>query len=153
MNQSPPGLKLSQCIEGFILYKSAEGLRPRTLQSYRRYLDRWAENLKDPLVEKITPKDVRQYLDFMRNDYVPQRISGNKKPLSPKSIRNIWMMLSSFFTWATVEFQIPNPMDQVPAPRYKLPPVEPFKKEETEVILLEAPPRRRRVRMAEKMKK
>jgi hypothetical protein len=41
MNQRPPGLKLSKCIEGFILYKSAESLRPRTLHSYQSHLERW----------------------------------------------------------------------------------------------------------------
>jgi len=83
--------------------------------------------MNDLLVENITQKDVRHYWDYMRNNYVPQPISDNKNPLSPKFIRNIWGILSSFCTWASVEFQLPNPMDQVPAHRYKLPPIEPYK--------------------------
>ena len=41
MNRKSPGLKLSKAIPGFLNYKSAEGLSPRTIYSYRRDLDLW----------------------------------------------------------------------------------------------------------------
>jgi integrase len=65
----------------------------------------------------------------MRTDYVPKRITGNNdQKLSSKSIRNIYVGLSAFFHWAAEEFQIPNPMKSVPAPKFTSPEVEPFRR-------------------------
>jgi integrase/recombinase XerD len=55
--------------------------------------------------------------------------------LSPKTIRNIWISLSAFFSWASEEFGFPNPMKGVPAPKYARAQVETFTKEEIEALL------------------
>jgi len=71
MNHTPSGsLFLSKAIQGFINYKIAEGLSQRTIDSYERLLNNW-----------------------MRNDYVPRRYSGKTHPLSPKTLRNVWVTL------------------------------------------------------------
>ncbi|MCP4606204.1 MAG: tyrosine-type recombinase/integrase [Proteobacteria bacterium] len=62
-------------------------------------------------------------------------MSGKDHPLSSKTIRNIWVALSSFFTWASVEFDFPNPMKGIPAPRFEVAPIEPFSKEDIEALL------------------
>jgi integrase len=54
---------------------------------------------------------------------------------SPKTVRNVWVTLSAFFHWVGDEFQIPNPIKMVPAPKFETPPVEPFRREEIEAIL------------------
>jgi hypothetical protein len=43
--------------------------------------------------------------------------------------------LSAFFTRATKEFQIPNPMVNVPAPHFTVAPVEPFTQQEVQAML------------------
>lgn len=135
MNRRPPGLLLSRCITGFLQYKMAEGLRPRTIDSYRRRLESWVAYAGDVQVESLTTRDLRAYLAWLRTEYKPRRTSGDVRPLSPKTIRNAWVVLSSFFTWATTEFDMPNPMDGVPAPRFEVPHVEPFSKEEVLELL------------------
>src|SRR5512147_1434893 len=58
------------------------------------------------------------------------------KKLSPKTVYNLYISVASFFTWASREFQIDNPVKGVPRPRVpEDAPVEPFKKEEIELLI------------------
>ena len=87
-------------------------------------------------VAKVTHQQLRQYITYLLTEYVPRRLTGNNEvKLSPKTVRNVWVTLSAFFHWAGDEFQIPNPMKMVPAPKFETPPVEPFRREEIEAIL------------------
>jgi integrase/recombinase XerD len=131
MNRRSPGLKPSRALQGFINYKFAAGLSPRTIDSYERDLKLWLTYQEDIDIAEITSRDLRDYLIYLRTEYTPRRLYGNNdKPLSPKTIRNHWISLSAFFSWACMEFEIPNPMKKVPAPKYKDPPVTPFTKDE-----------------------
>ncbi len=71
----------------------------------------------------------------MRTEYNPRRFSGSEQPLSPKTVRNIWVGLLAFFRWTSTELSIPNPMKSVPVPRFEEAPVEQFTYEETEALL------------------
>lgn len=136
MNRRPPGLIVSKAITGFIQFKQAEGLSPRTIDSYYRDLKLWLEFQEDVEVNKVTTQDIRKYLAFLINDYVPRRITGNNdRKLSPKTVHNVWITLMSFFHWVSDEFQIPNIMKGVKGPKFEEPPVEPFTKEEVEALL------------------
>ena len=130
MNQRSPGLLLSKCLDGFLQYKAAEGLSDSTLYSYERDLNRWIQHSGDVLIGSVTTQQIRAHLAWLRTGYQPVRRGGGTHPLSPKTIRNVWVALRSFFTWASAEFEIPCPMDAVPAPRFEVAPVEPFTKEE-----------------------
>ena len=44
------------------------------------------------------------------------------------------MFLSSFYTWAGRELNLPNPLKGVPAPKFERAPVESFAKEEIEAL-------------------
>ncbi len=137
MNRKPSGssLSLSKAIEGFLGFKEAEGLSTRTIESYSMQLKKWLEYEGDIEVRKIDSKNVIGYLNWLRNDYVPRRYNGKTHPLSPKTIRNFWVCLSAFFNWAHVELRIQDPMEDVPAPKFKIAPVETFSKEEIEQML------------------
>ena len=136
MNQRSSGsLVLSKAFTGFTSFKSAQGLSDRTLDSYQRHLQKWLDHQGDIPIHRITSRDITAYLNWLRTEYVPHRFGNGQEPLSPKTIRNIWVTLSAFFTWATQEFQIPNPMTHVPAPRFTVTPVEPFKQEELQAML------------------
>jgi len=136
MNRRPPGLSISKCTQGFLQFKIAEGLSPRTIDSYSRDLRMWLEYQEDVEVSKVTSIDIRQYLVYMLKEYKPRRLTGNNElGLSPKTVRNIWVTLSAFFRWVSEEFEIPNPMKKVSAPKFTTKPVEPFVREEIEAIL------------------
>ncbi len=63
------------------------------------------------------------------------RFNGSSEPLSPKSIRNVWVTFRSFFSWLQVEFKYPNPAKEISAPKFQKHPVDTFTKEEVERIL------------------
>ncbi len=89
----------------------------------------------DPALESVTPRDIREYLVWLRNEYRPRRYNGDRSPLSPKTIRNAYITLSSFFTWAVQEFDLQNPMQRVPAPKFQPAPVEPLTRNDVEALL------------------
>jgi len=115
---------------GFLNYKTAEGLTDRSVDSYQRILHQWVENVGDKKIDQLTEHDLNAYLAFMRTEYVPRRFGGDTRSLSPKTLRNIWITLCSFFAWAGAEFHLENPMKSVPAPRFQKAEVEPFSREE-----------------------
>ncbi|MBM3131139.1 MAG: hypothetical protein FJ009_21255 [Chloroflexi bacterium] len=135
MNRRPSGLTLSKAILGFLQFKTAENLSPNTIVTYEHDLKVWLNHVGDRRIDLITTPQLREHLAWLRTDYKPNRFSGSPHPLSPKSIRNAWATLSSFFTWGCTEFAFDNPMKAVPAPHYEEPPVEPFSKEEVEILL------------------
>jgi len=137
MNQRPQGLIISKALTGFLQYKSAEGLAPITVSGYERDIKLWIEYQGDVDVFTIQTQHILSYLNFLRTEYVPRRISrNNTKKLAPKSVYNLYVSVSSFFTWASREFDMDNPMKNVPRPRVpEDPPVEPFKKEDIELLI------------------
>jgi len=136
MNQNSSGsITLQQAISGFLQAKEAEALRPRTIESYRHELERWAQQLGTPLASQVTAQDVRAYLVYLRTDYKPRRFNGQTNPLSPKTLRNAYITLASYFHWLNVEFGIANPMTQIPAPKYQVVETEPFTQREVETLL------------------
>jgi integrase/recombinase XerD len=136
MNHSPSGsLLLSKAIPGFINYKTAEGLALRTIDSHERLLNKWLEHIGDQEIGKITVLDVVAYLSWLRNEYTPRRYNRKTYPLSPKSLRYVWVTLSSFYSWAAQELEVVQIMKAVPAPRINKTSIEPFTQEEVQRML------------------
>lgn len=137
MNQRPQGLNVSKAVLGFLQYKSAEGLAPVTVAGYERDLKLWIEYQGDMDIYEIGSQHILSFLSYLRTDYVPRRITGgNSRKLAPKTVYNLFVSVASFFNWATREFNLSNPMKNVPRPRVpEDPPVEPFEKDEVELLI------------------
>ncbi len=135
MNRSTPGLSISKSIDGFLKFKAAEGLSLRTMASYEYTLKRWVDYIGDRSVNEIQASDLTGYMAWLRTEYKPVRFNGSSEPLSPKSIRNVWVTFRSFFSWLQVEFKYPNPAKEISAPKFQKHPVDTFTKEEVERIL------------------
>jgi integrase/recombinase XerD len=105
------------------------------MTSYAQHTKLWLEFAGDVDLGAITAQDVRAYLAWLRTEYKPRRLNRSVEPLSPKTLRNFWITLSAFFTWAKNEFQLSSPMKAVPAPSFEEAPVESFTKEEVEALL------------------
>ena len=135
-NRSPSNsLPLRKAIIGFLNFKTAAGLSQRSVDSYQRILEQWADYAGDKKVSQFTDHEINAYLVYMRTEYVPRRFGGDTRTLSPKSLRNIWISLCAFFTWAHTEFKMESPMKRVPVPKFKAPEIEPFTQEEIERML------------------
>ena len=137
MNRNSSGsLVLSKAINGFITYKMAEGLSDRSIDSYERILIKWSEYMGEVELSEITNQEITAYLVWLRGEYIPQSLNGKKHPLSPKTLRNVWITLSSFFSWAKQELKLSNPMVDVPSPRFKIAPVQAYSQEDVEKMLI-----------------
>ena len=82
----------------------------RTARDYELTFRRLADYLGDArTIESITGADLRAFLAAMRDQY----------NLRPKSVINVWIALSSLWTWAEKELRIPHAARGVarPAPR------------------------------------
>jgi integrase/recombinase XerD len=144
-NRSSPGssncavrsssLPLSKALVGFTNAKLAEGLSPRTVDSYLDDLQKWVERTGDREVGKVTGAEITAYLAWLRTEYTPHRFSGKTHPLSPKTIRNVWIAMSALFRWAELELGIPYPMREVRLPRSPAAPVLALTREEVERML------------------
>lgn len=90
------------------------------LRSFREFLGAAPVNF-----EEITADQVRSYLAHLRD-------SG----LSPKSCSNAWVTLSSVWTWAEHELQVPHIIrGRIARPRYRRPAIEPYSKTEVRAML------------------
>ena len=101
------------------------------MDSYKRILEQWAEHAGIKKVSQFTDREINEYLVYMRTEYVPRRFEGTKRPFS-KSLRNIWITMCSFFTWANTEFRMENPMKSVPVLRFQRVDVESCTQDEIE---------------------
>ncbi len=141
-NHSTPGpaplpsragpLPLSKAVIGFTNAKLAEGLSSRTVASYVEYLSKWIERVGDRDIATVSGPELTSYLAWLRTEYQPHRFGGKTHPLSAKTMRNVWIALSSFFHWAERELGIPFPMADVRAPHSPRPPVPELTREEVE---------------------
>ena len=81
MNRRPPSfLLVSQASEGFLQYKAAEGLSPRTLERYRDFFKIWRQYIDDARLNEITADKLRQFLIWLRTDYQPLVSPAHSSP-------------------------------------------------------------------------
>jgi integrase/recombinase XerD len=74
MNRKPPVLPLSKAVAGFLQYKAAEGLSPRTIEIYRDHLARWVQYAGEISINRVTTQNIRAFLIWLRTDYKPQQL-------------------------------------------------------------------------------
>lgn len=117
-------LTLNQAINLFIATKEAEQLSASTIREYTRYLMRFKQMLgEDKDICDISTMDIYAFLK-----------SQNK--LSKKSLRNIYICLSSFFTFLVSEEQLSrNLMRKIKPPRVEMRAIRPYSVEEIMAML------------------
>ena len=73
-NRSSGSLLFSKALIGFVQAKQAEGLSLRTVYTYRRDLEQWLARYGDLPVNEVNSDHVREYLAYLRTEYVPRRL-------------------------------------------------------------------------------
>jgi len=129
---------LLAAIEGYMIAKAAKRLSPNSLRSYRGDLERFAERLNNPTLEKVTSKQIEQFFKFLSEDFRIEYCGSYKikkpKKLSAKSIQNAWSVINNFWKWAAIEFDIDNPFN-VPYIKANTKPVNPVSQSEIKSLL------------------
>ena len=82
-------MQLSDAIEGYWLTKR-RGLSDATIADYALTFDRLTAYLGDVRFESITAADLNRFLAHY----------AESRSLSAKSVSNMWIALSSLWTWA-----------------------------------------------------
>lgn len=135
-------MRLGQAIKGFLLFKTSEGLSPRTLKAYGYHLKNWQEHAGDVELASITPLDIAAYFDYLRNEYEPKRLTGDTQPLTNQTLRNIWVALRSFWTWAEDVLAVPDAMAKIKAPKAESVEVAPLTQADIKALMTAVRPHR-----------
>lgn len=129
-------MNLSQAIDGFLLFKRAAGLRPRTLELYQHHLNQFVAWIGDPEVDTLDAAIIMAFLAYLRDEYRPVRANGVTEPLSTQSIYNAWTTLKSFTRWTASTLDVSDIMTgQVPRPRVQNEEQMPFTEDEVRRLL------------------
>jgi site-specific recombinase XerD len=121
--KTPETYTLSEAIEQFLYAKRVGRLSPNTLKDYKRTLSRFSKFLSDnTLISEIKPTHIRQFMGSIH--------------LSNKSLLNIYVGLSSFWSWMVRnEICDENPMRKVERPRPEIRAISPLTKTDVERLL------------------
>jgi len=118
-------MHLSASIDGYWLDKKRE-FADTTYVTYSYTFSRLIDFLDDPPIASITSDDIRRFLDYL---------SRNHK-LSKRSVHDNWVTLSSLWTWAEGELQIPHVIrGKIDRPRFPAPLIEPLTQEEIKALI------------------
>ena len=149
MSGRPSGFLLSKAIQGFENFSFAGAVAPGTVVGYLHSLGLFQKRVGDVEVGRLDISQLRDFLAWLRTDYRPRRFGGGTHPLSPKTLRNHWVVLSSFFDWLHREFGYDDLMIRCRRLKFKRAPVRPFPGEQIEA-LLEVAARTEEVRQEDK---
>jgi integrase/recombinase XerD len=118
-------ITFDHAIEGYWLARRgnfSQGTISEYSVTFRRFAERFGAT---PLVD-ITPADVQRWM--------ADTVAAHK--LSKKSMCNIWTALSSFWTWASVELDVPHVIrNHVQMPEYRSPVIEIYSELEIKAMI------------------
>lgn len=117
-------LHWNDALEGYWLAKRQNFSR-HTEADYTRTFHRFHEWLDTDDVAKITPRHVREFLLYLKEDL----------GLAAKTVNNSWIALSSFWTWLHAEFELKHIMRKVERPKYNEKPPEPYTENEVKRLI------------------
>lgn len=112
-------------LEGYWLARRRD-FSQNTINDYERTFMRFAKWIGKKLLAEITSTDIHKFLNMMQKKY----------KLSNKSLANVWIALSSFWTWAESEFRIDHVIrGAVSRPQYRRAPIEPYSESDIKAML------------------
>lgn len=112
-------------VDGYWLEKR-RNLSPRTVTDYAYTFKRFRDFL-----------GINMQLEAIKTDHVRKFLARlDEQGLSAKSVNNAWIALSSFWTWASAELEIPHVIrGRVARPKYRRPVVEPYSQTDIGALL------------------
>jgi integrase/recombinase XerD len=115
-------------LEGYWLARRRD-FSPHTIMDYERTFKRFGEFTAAGVeVKRIKKRDIDAFLNHLADDL----------ELSPKTVANHWIALSSFWSWAADELGVPQIMQTVRRPRVQARIVQPYSQEEVEKLIATA---------------
>ncbi len=117
---------LDDALTGYWLEKSRD-LSPHTVRDYTLTFTRLRAFLgPSTTIEGVSPDDLRRFLDDVQAEH----------ELSAKTLANVWIALSSLWSWAEKELRIPHALrGRIDRPRYRRPPILPYDRHEVLALI------------------
>lgn len=118
-------ITFDNAIEGYWLARRSN-FSKGTISEYTITFRRFSERFGATALVDITPADVQRWMADV----------GDQHSLSKKSLCNIWTALSSFWTWASVELEVPHVIrNHVQMPAYRSPVIEIYSELEIKAMI------------------
>ena len=118
-------MKLSHAMQGYWLDKELS-LSPRTVATYKIVFRYLIDFLADADIEHIKSNDIRRFLIWLRDG----------RQVSRRTVHDYWIPLSSLWTWAEKELEIPHIIrGKVKQPDYTKTTIDPFTVEEVSRLI------------------
>lgn len=118
-------MRWDDALEGYWLARRLN-LSEHTVEDYTRTFDRFGRFIRNADLSAIKAKSVNEFLLYL----------SETLELGPKSVLNAWIALSSFWTWAHEELDLPHVVrNGVQKPKAKSPPGLPYSEEEVRALL------------------
>lgn len=118
-------MNFKTALEGFWIARKRD-FSQNTVNDYSHTYRRFAEFIGDQPVDKITALHINQFLNQTKE----------RNDLSDKTVKNMWIALSSFFTWAKTELNVPHPIQkQIKIPKATKPVIQEYTQVEVKAML------------------
>lgn len=118
-------MRISQILEYYWLTKRRE-LSRHTYRDYSLTFKRLIEFMDDCQFAEITSLDIQKFLNWLCEEF----------EIGDKTLCNAWIALSSLWTWAEVELELPHVIrNYVPRPRFASNSPDPFSQEEVKALV------------------
>lgn len=96
---APNRMTFTTALDGYWLARQRD-FSPNTVNDYRRTFAKFAVHIADKPLADIDTTDINRFLNDLRLT----------KKLATKTVANAWTALSSFWSWAETELQLPHPI-------------------------------------------
>jgi len=127
-------MKLSVAVDGFLMDYAIEN-SPATARTWKYCLKHLVEFLDDKDIQDIAPGELSAFMQYLSDEYTPNRPDGNEDPLSPAAIDNHWKSTRSLLKWADDVLGIENPSMDMPRLPNVRPTIRAFSIEEIKKLL------------------
>ena len=127
MNRKPVrrAITFQTALEGYWLARGSS-LSKSTRRDYTLTFSRFSEYIGDRPLADITAADIQRFLDKMCEVH----------KLGKKTVSNLWVALSSFWTWAAVELNVAHVIHgRVRQPEYRAPVIQIYSEVEIKAML------------------
>jgi integrase/recombinase XerD len=128
-------LPLSRAVDGFLLARTADGYSTSTIDQYRWALERMVGRVGEKSLSEVSVGDLRQFVVYLKEEYIPNRPNGDKTRLSDVSIFHAWKAIRAFYKWGSAEFGIDNVALRLSQPKHSYPEIAPFTEDDIKRLL------------------